>query len=365
MQTIQSTAPISVPFEQWPDLANTAVGGKALWASDDFFASKEMMLNPKPPVFITDKYITQGKWMDGWESRRKRVSGPDGFQDQCLVQLGIPGEIYWINVDTSFFTGNYPEYIQIEALENFEAPKKSKSSKNPKFADLIKKSTFKIILKKSPLKGATQNLFPIHASGRTTHLLIRSFPDGGIARLRVHGKPLPQASELKGRINLAAITLGAQVVAASDMHYGNKDNVIAPGRAVNMGEGWETKRSRGRIDSDPMGYDWIIVKLAARAQIDRIEVDTHHYKGNFPHACSIELLDYPQGDLLACDLRDRSTDLVFNEVLPTSLLKADHVHTFTKQLDKSVAQAGATYLKLKIYPDGGVSRLRVFGTVLN
>jgi allantoicase len=343
MEILKSNAPAKSSFTDMIDLANENIGGKMLYATDDFFAEKENLLKSETPIFITDKYTDLGKWMDGWESRRKRVAG----HDHAIIQLGAPGIICGFNIDTSFFTGNFPEYAMIEGVE----------IEGKITLEKLHQAKWTTILHKTQLSGHTQNLFGITNNKRFTHLRFHIYPDGGVARLRVHGKVIPHKNNLKGKIDLAASVNGATVISASDYHYGSKDSLILPNRAKVMGEGWETKRSRGTH------HDWIIVKLCGTGKIHEIEIDTNHYKGNFPDSCSIEVLKTKEAHLLPCDFRDR-TDLKWTEILPRTKLKASHQHFFAKELNAEVAKNGATYMKITIHPDGGISRLRVKGELL-
>lgn len=340
MEITPSTAPAKVPFIESIDLASAKVGGKVLYANDDFFAPKENLIKVEAPVFIPGKYTENGKWMDGWESRRKRVPG----YDHCIVKLGLPGSIEGVNIDTSFFVGNFPEYASIDACEMSDTAS----------MDDLQKANWITILMKSPLQGGTQNYFFISNPSRFTHLRLNIFPDGGVARLRVHGKVKPSAHQLKGVIDVAAASNGATVVTCNDHFFGAKEHLIFPGRAEHMGEGWETRRKRGP------GFDWIIVKLAGNAKIQKIEVDTHHFKGNFPDRCSMEAIFLKDESLLACDFRDRK-ELTWTEILPQMKLQADHRHVFEKELLSGAISQKYNYVKLNIYPDGGVSRLRIFG----
>lgn len=342
MEITTSSAPGRVPFIELIDLASAKVGGKVMFANDDFFAEKENLIKPEAPIFIAGKYTDNGKWMDGWESRRKRVPG----YDHCIVKLGLPGEISGVNIDTSFFVGNYPEYASIDACEMQEDAS----------LDAVQKAHWIPILMKSPLNGGTQNYFSISDSARFTHLRLNIFPDGGVARLRVHGKVKPTAEQLKGTIDVAAAANGATVITCNDHFFGAKEHLIYPGRAEHMGEGWETRRKRGP------GFDWIIIKLAGNAKIKKIEVDTHHFKGNFPDMCSLEAVNLSDVQMLACDFRDRK-DIAWTEILPKMKLQADHKHVFEKELIAATAGQKYNYVKLNIYPDGGVSRLRIFGEI--
>jgi allantoicase len=202
------------------------------------------------------------------------------------------------------------------------------------------------LLKRSRLKGDTANLFAIKSSRRVTHLRLNIFPDGGVARLRVHGVVVPdEGTFLRGRkIDLAALKNGGFVLTCSDMHYGNRQNLILPGRSTHMGDGWETKRRRGP------GHDWAIVRLARRGVIDRVELDTDHFKGNAPGSCMLEYADV-RGALTATTAKWRT-------LLPETPLEPHHEHVWPKLSAKA-----ATHVRLNIYPDGGVARLRLFGHV--
>jgi allantoicase len=334
-----------VPFVDLIDLASEKVGGRALATNDDFFAPMENLLKAAPAVFIADKYTEFGKWMDGWESRRKRNLGPGNDHDWCVVKLGLPGVIRGVNVDTAFFTGNFPEYCSLEACATASG-------------DPGPEQAWTELLPKTRLQGGTENLFPIASPERWTHLRLRIFPDGGVARLRVHGEVLPDLARLKASksaVDLAAAENGGTVVTCNDSFFGPKDNLILPGRAQHMGEGWETRRKRGP------GHDWIVVRLAAGGKLSKIEVDTNHFKGNFPESCQLEGLVAPERNLLACDFRDRA-DLLWMEILPRTKLQAHHRHHFEAELRPDALARRFDYVRLNIFPDGGVSRLRVHGS---
>ncbi|QSQ23654.1 allantoicase [Pyxidicoccus parkwayensis] len=329
---------LRVGFTELIDLAAEAVGGKALLASDEFFAGKENLLKPGRGVFIPGKYTEQGKWMDGWESRRKRVPG----HDWCILQLGLPGVVRGVDIDTNHFLGNFPEYASVDALEVEGSPS----------AESLVDAKWTRILPQLRLQGGSRNLFPIASEQRWTHLRLNIYPDGGVARFRVHGEVRPDFEKLvraHGTVDLAAAEHGGTVVAFNDAFFGGKDNLILPGRAANMGEGWETRRKRTLP-----GFDWIVVKLAVPGNVQKVEVDTAHYKGNFPESASLE----------GCYLREpvvdfaNAHDITWTELLPRTKLQADHRHFFESELR---AQGPFTHVRLKIFPDGGVSRLRVHG----
>ncbi|MCP3101172.1 allantoicase [Myxococcus sp. K15C18031901] len=329
---------LRIAFTELIDLAAEKVGGRALLASDEFFAGKENLLKPGRGVFIPDKYTEQGKWMDGWESRRKRVPG----NDWCILQLGLPGVIRGVDIDTHHFLGNFPEYASVDALavEGSPAP------------ETLVDAAWTRILPQLKLHGGTRNLFPILDERRWTHLRLNIYPDGGVARFRVHGEVKPDLEGLtKGGalVDLAAAENGGAVMQCNDAFFGPKDNLILPGRAAHMGEGWETRRKRLLP-----GSDWIVVKLAVPGTVERVEVDTAHYKGNFPESASLE----------GCYLREPLVDfanahhLSWTELLPRTKLQADFRHFFEAELR---AKGPFTHVRLNIFPDGGVSRLRVHG----
>lgn len=329
-----------VAFMDLVDLASEKVGGKTLACSDDFFAPRENLLKASSPIFIPDKYTEVGKWMDGWESRRKRVAG----YDWCLVRLGLPGAIRGVIVDTSHFLGNYPEYC---SLQGAELPEGGEPSPNA--------SHWKEILPKQPLQGGTENAFALQCSDRFTHLKLNIFPDGGVARLRVFGDVMPDWERLKraGSIDLAALENGGRALTCNDMFFSHKDNLIAPGKAKTMGDGWETRRRRGP------GNDWIILKLGRPGRVQKVELDTSHFKGNFPDSASIEGCRLEQS-YLPSDFRDRQ-DIKWVEILPRTKLKADTVHEFKKELSAEATKTVFDHVRMQIYPDGGVARLRLFG----
>jgi len=322
------------------DLAAERLGGSVLYANDDFFAPKENLLKPKAAVFLEHEYTDRGKWMDGWESRRKRVPG----HDFALIRLGLPGVLRGVVVDTAFFRGNYPEHCSIEACA---APNEASPE------ELLGPSTRWVeVLPRSALRGDAKNLFAIDAPHRFTHLRFNIFPDGGVARLRVHGEVMPSFRRL-GRggaeIDLAAVENGGKVPACSDMFFGVRHNLIMPGRAPNMGDGWETKRRRGP------GFDWALIQLAAEATVSRIEVDTNHFKGNYPDTCMIEGALAP-----GATVEELSARTSFQEIVARTKLQPHTRHLF----DDAIAARGPfTHLRLNIYPDGGVSRLRVWGSL--
>lgn len=327
-------------FTQRVDLAAAKVGGLALMANDEFFAPKENLLKSSEPIFIPDKFTDDGKWMDGWESRRSRTAG----YDWCIIQLGIPGSIDGFDVWTAHFRGNYPEHCSIEVCE-VEGP----TSIDTLLSDQIRWTE---LVPKSRLEGHSHNYFEVYSPGRWTHVRLNIFPDGGVARLKVYGEAMPDWQNLaKGElVELSGIHNGGEVLLCNDMFFSPKENLILPGKAANMGEGWETRRRR-----DP-GHDWVILKLGASGQVKNIEIDTAFFKGNYPDACSIEgcLI---QEDVPTDFLNSRS--LAWTEILPPAKLQADTVHRFESELHATEQEF--SHLRLNVYPDGGISRLRIWG----
>src|SRR5258706_1255352 len=327
-------------FTELIDLASEKLGGSVLYANDDFFAQKENLIKPAAPIWKEGKYTDLGKWMDGWETRRRRSPRLDEKFDWCVIRLGMPGEIKGVMVDTAYFRGNYPSHCSLEACA---------VDGQPDIAQLLDSSTkWTEILLLSALQGDSQNKFAVENAGRSTHLRFKIYPDGGVARLRVHGNVRPNWDALKARnseIDLAAAENGGDVPLASDMFFGHRHNLIMPGLAQDMSDGWESQRRRGP------GHDWCIVELGTKGTITRVEIDTSHFKGNYPESCSLECGTSPTGDLDTIEWR---------ELLPMTKLQAHTRHTFADEL----ADLGIiTHVRFNIYPDGGVSRLRLYGRI--
>ena len=338
------------------DLASERFGAAVVAANDEFFAPKDNLIRPEAPQWRQGEYTERGKWMDGWETRRRREAG----DDWCIIRLGVAGIVRGVDVETTHFKGNYPEACAIDvasvsvsndSCDSYESYVVSGFSRT---SDDMSSSTSSArwteILPRTPLEGDTHNLFAVGAAIAATHVRLRIFPDGGVARLRVYGDVVPDWDRLRrrGEIDLAAAEHGGIVVACSDMCFGSRHNLIMPGDARNMGDGWETKRRRGP------GHDWTIVRLGAPGTISRADVDTRHFKGNAPGACSLE----------ACAMEGATSDLVagpgieWRELVPRRALQPHVRHTF----DDDVQAVGeVTHVRFNIFPDGGVGRLRLFG----
>lgn len=324
-------------FTDLVDLAAERLGGAVLLANDEFFAPKEALLKPGPAEWREGVYTERGKWMDGWETRRRRTPG----HDWCIVRLGLPGVVHGVIVDTSFFRGNFPESCSIES---------SSVPDTPAATDLADdtRTHWSPILPQTTLKGDSRNAFAVKDAPRATHLRFNIFPDGGVARLRVHGIPEldPRRVRAGSELDLAAMENGGLALECSDMFFGNRHNLIQPGRSTHMGDGWETKRRRGP------GHDWVVVRLAMRGRIHRVEVDTDHFKGNAPASCLLEVLDEPHA---AQSTGSPKGD--WRPLLPQSPLQPHARHRFDELTDIGPV----THARLSIFPDGGIARLRLFG----
>lgn len=320
-------------FTNLTELASEKMGGKTLFCTDDFFAEKENLLKLGRGIFLVDKYTDRGKWMDGWESRRKRTEG----HDYCIIRLGVQGKIKGVDIDTNFFLGNHPPHSSIEAC-NLKA--------EPDNWDSVEWTE---ILEKSHLDAGSQNFYDIESDSTWTHLKLHIYPDGGVARLRVYGDVDIDWEGTKDQaIDLAAAVNGGRSLMCNDMFFSSKDNLIMPGKGVNMGDGWETKRNR-----TPNNVDWLIVELGHKGMLEKVMIDTHHFKGNYPDSFSLE----------GCNLQNATEQTLqeanWVEILPKSKLSGHNEHEF-----KDLLSSGPyTHVKLKIYPDGGVSRMRVFGKI--
>lgn len=329
-------------FTELPDLASERFGGRALEANDEFFGSKENLLKDSKPVFIEGRYTNRGKWMDGWETRRRRAPG----YDWCVIRLGLPGILRGVVVDTSFFRGNYPEQFSLEACALGGSPPYMAEKNRLKAAD----TPWIEVLPQTPLRGDTLNRFPVDHPGRFTHLRLKIYPDGGIARLRVHGEAVPDEERIRRKeIDLAAIENGGRVVASSDQFFSEPLHLLMPGRAKNMSDGWETRRRRGP------GHDWVILRLGVPGTIRRVDVDTSFFKGNFPESCSLEGCRVEGA--MAEDPPANSA--VWKRILERIPLRANRRHFFRENIQEI---GPVTHVRFNIFPDGGVSRLRLYGS---
>ena len=315
------------------DLAQPRLGSRMVFSTDDFFAPMDRLIDPAPPVFFPDRYDDHGKWMDGWETRRKRTAG----YDHAVLSLGVLGRVRLLDIDTSHFTGNYAPAASIDAcLSDAEHPGAE--------ADWWE------LLPARSLAGDAHHVVELNDGPVLTHLRLNIYPDGGVARLRVYGEVHREwsAADADQTIDLAAQENGGRALTWSNAHYGDPNAILAPGRGLDMGDGWETARRR-----EP-GYEWIIIALGRPGRIERLLVDTLHNKGNFPDSCSINAALVTGGTLQSMV----SQSMFWQQLLPDNKLTADSEHHFAAEL----ADLGpVSHLRLNIYPDGGISRFRVFG----
>lgn len=360
-------------FELLPDLAARSLGGGVIHANDELFAAADHLVHDAPPVFNRATFGPKGQIYDGWESRRRRTPG----HDHAIVRLGVPGVVRGVVVDTAFFTGNYPPEVSVEAcgLPGHPGP------------DEVAAADWATLVPRSPVAGDSRNPFAVEMPVRFTHVRLTIYPDGGVARLRVHGEPVPDPRLLPGGlIDLAALEHGARVTACSNMFYGSPGNLLRPGLARVMGEGWETARRR---DS---GNDWVEVGLAAPGRVLVAELDTTHFKGNAPGAASLRAIPRETGsagsegagsevagsEVAGLEMAGTGLEVAGSEVagagsgsrgshetgagsgsadlLPRTRLQPDTRHRFAVGSADEVEA-----VRLDIFPDGGMARLRLWG----
>jgi allantoicase len=317
------------------DLAQPRLGSEVVYATDDFFADKARLIDPADPVFIPGKYDENGKWMDGWESRRKRIPG----HDFCVIRLGVAGIVAGFEIDTSHFTGNYPPAAEIEVCRSGEAIPGDEAG-------------WTKVTPRLALNGNDRVYVPIDHAEPVTHVRLHIFPDGGVARLRVWGRVAKDWSAVPAdsRVDLLAMENGGRGIVANNEHYGRVENLTAPGRGVDMGDGWETRRRR-----EP-GHDWAVLELGAAGWIEEVIVDTAHFKGNYPDRFFLQASASATGSPHEIAAQSESWPVLVGE----TKLQADTIHTYHDGL----ADLGPVrFVRLNIIPDGGVSRLRLIGRV--
>lgn len=295
------------------DLASRALGGSVRTASDEFFAGAENLITPRPPTHDTAAYGLRGKIYDGWETRRH------GAGDAAVIRLGAPGLVGRVVVDTSFFTGNYPPFASLDGAC---------------VLDYREPDGWFPLVAKSPLKGDAANEFPAAADRLVTHVRLTIHPDGGVARLRVLGEVVPDPRWLGGLVDLAALVNGGRIDACSNRFYSSPEHVLMPGRAAVMSDGWETARRRDD------GNEWLVVALTGPGFVHDAVIDTSRFVGNAPRAAA---------------LTDADTGAV---LLPRTPLLPDTEHRF-----RVMAAPAVSRVRLDVYPDGGISRLRLRGEV--
>jgi allantoicase len=319
-------------FLKYINLADARLGAKVISVSDDWFAAADRMLQSEPAIWKEGVFDDNGKWMDGWESRRKRFEG----YDHAIIKLGVAGIIKGVEIDTAFFTGNYPPSASLEGCYCDTDPDES--------------TAWSTVLEAVDLQGDSQHFHPVDSTTPYSHLRFNIFPDGGIARLRVYGIPHRDwdTQDTEQVIDLASSLNGARALACSDEHFGKMSNILNPGRGINMGDGWETARRR------TPGFDWVIVALGHAGDISSVLIDTLHFKGNYPDSCSIQGAFVNGGT----DDQIETQSLFWQELLPSQKLEMHCEHEFASELNNI---GPITHVRLNIFPDGGVSRMRLFG----
>jgi allantoicase len=312
-------------FTRLPDLASRRLGGSVVHANDELFAERENLIKPEAPAYSTYTFGHKGQVYDGWETRRRREPG----HDQAIVRLGVAGVVRGVVVDTAFFKGNYPPEVSVEGtgVEGYPSPAE------------LQEAEWLPLVPRSPVKGDAQNPFPVAAPERCTHVRLSIYPDGGVARLRVHGRAVPDPRFLtSGTIDLAALVNGGMVTGCSNMFYSSPTNLISPGEARVMGEGWETARRRDD------GNDWVELALAGPGVVRLAEIDTRYFVGNAPGWASLRGRGGPgdPGD--------------WAELLGRTRLQPDTRHLFRLPDGPEVAA-----VRLDVFPDGGLARVRLYG----
>ncbi|XP_023808468.1 probable allantoicase isoform X2 [Oryzias latipes] len=365
-------------FLHFNDLACEAVGGKVIFATDEWFAPAKNLLKKEPPQFKASAFTDFGKWMDGWETRRKRIPG----HDWCIIQLGVPGSIYGFDVDTSFFTGNHSPHISIQGgcLDQMPAftldgdrTGMAASSSEMAAAAKLGSEAWPELVGVSPLQpgysDCCHNYFRTDFRGRVTHLRLNMLPDGGIARLRVYGVGLRDWSTVSTnqKVDLVALTNGGMCLGYSNAHFGHPRNMIGLGQAANMADGWETARRLDRPKELKVnecgilqvpGYEWAVFRLGHPGVISSIEVDTTHFKGNFPDSCRLEACLLTQEEERHL-IKTSWNSVKWEELLPPQKLHPHCRHQYSAA--DLIQSRPFTHIRLVIRPDGGVSRLRLWG----
>jgi allantoicase len=322
-------------WTQLPDLALRTLGGAVIAASDEFFGDKENLIKSEAPVFTPFTFGLRGQVYDGWETRRLRGQGLHGEgHDWAVVRLGLPGVPHLVVVDTAHFTGNFPARCSVEAtaLDGYPSP-----------AEVLDAQWVPLV-EPTGLQGNASHELDVAVRQRFTHVRLSIYPDGGVARLRVHGRPLPDPRELDLMpLDLAAMANGGRTVRCSNSFFSRADNMLRSGESRFMADGWETARRRDG------GNDWAVVELACQGEPAVVEIATTHYKGNAPSHAALSGLDAGSADF------DDAQAWV--PLLERTRLQPDTTHRFRLAED----MPPVTHVRLDIYPDGGVARLRVFG----
>ncbi len=323
-----SESPALPEFTSLPDLASRQLGGSVIAANDELYAQRENLIKPEPSVFAVHEFGHKGKVYDGWETRRRREAG----HDWAVVRLGVPGIVHGVVVDTAWFTGNYPPVVSIEAA----------NVSGYLTEEEIDDSAWVTIVSKSPCFGDTANAYSVEDRQLWTHVRLSIYPDGGVARFRVHGVVVPDPQFLDGTIDLAALENGGVLVGCSDAFYSSPQNLILPGRAQIMAHGWENARRRDD------GNDFAVFRLAGEGTVKHVEIDTSYFVGNAPGWVKLSAC-HMQGD-------EALDEVEWWDVVAKTRSLPDTRHRYVVENDQR-----ATHVRLDVYPDGGLARLRVWG----
>jgi allantoicase len=316
-------------FIELTDLASRVLAGSVVAANDELFAERENLIRDEPPTHDPDAFGPKGKLYDGWETRRRREPG----HDWAIVRLGAAGVVHGVVVDTAFFKGNYPPEISVEAtsVEGYPAPSQ------------LETAHWEALVERTAAQGHTANHYAVSSPSRWTHVRLSIYPDGGVARFRVHGEVVPDPRFMRGTVDLAAMENGGRLMGTSDAFYSSPSNLILPGRARAMGEGWENARRRGG------GNDYAVFRLAAKGLVRDVEIDTSYFVGNAPGWVRLSGADETVGPL---------DDAAWWDVVSYRPVQPDTRHRFLVD-----DRRPATHVRLDVYPDGGLTRLRCHGEV--
>mmetsp|Transcript_14990 Transcript_14990/g.24815 ORF Transcript_14990/g.24815 Transcript_14990/m.24815 type:complete len:399 (+) Transcript_14990:45-1241(+) len=383
-------------FNHLPNLSSLILGAQVVYATDEWFAEGENLLKGEEPVWDETKFTVYGKWMDGWESRRKRTEG----YDWCIIKLNIPGEVHSFEVDTCHFTGNYSPMVSIQACymsEEMESTKKllslrkadrdsredgrmglcATAEENALVADLDSEN-WPTLVPLSPLKAGYEDTrrshFDIDTSvhnQKVNYIRLNMGPDGGIARLKTYGVVKPDVASIPAdrEIDLVSVEMGGLAIDCSNQHFGHPRNLLAPGRGECMGDGWETARQPLRPacykrQADGLmllpGQDWALIKCGLRGTVRRLEIDTHFFKGNYPESCLIEGCLLPP--CAESEEKAALESVEWKPILARTRLGPDAIHHFSVENQSGMSDIGViSHLRLTILPDGGIMRVRAFG----
>jgi allantoicase len=308
-------------FRAWPDLAARSLGGSVVYASDEFYGPAHSLIEHGAADHDPAAFGPRGKMYDGWETRRRREPGTDF----AIVRLAAPAVVRGVVIDTAHFRGNYPPSASVEGTMLDGYPDAAEVLAAP-WASLVDKTS---------LEGNTAIPRAVTGPGQlVSHVRLTIDPDGGVARFRVHGEVIPDPRRLGGRVDLAATLAGGQVAGCSNMFFSAPANALAPGRATVMSDGWETARRRDD------GHDWLVVTLGAAGVLHDVVIDTSRFVGNAPGWAAL------------------ADDETGAELLGRTRLLPDTEHRF-----RLAARGPVRRVRLDIFPDGGISRLRLHGEV--